>query len=264
MATIGIGDAELYYEAHGDGPPLMLVSGLNGVASFWVKQVSVLAKDFRVVVHDHRGTGQSTHSRIAYSVDQMAADVLRLMDKLGIDSAHVAGHSTGGAIGQILAADHPARVRSLVLSATWAGPDPYFRRLFESRKAILEAMGVEAYLRASVLSLATPRWISENDALIAEQQRQQLAAAAPVEVQGGRIDAILRFDRRARLGQIRCPTLVIVAADDTITPKFYSDELAGKIPGAKLVVLEYGGHFAPVIAPDAYNTAVAAFLRAHR
>jgi aminoacrylate hydrolase len=264
MASISTGDAELYYESHGDGPPLMLVSGLNGVASFWAKQVPVLARDFRVIVHDHRGTGQSTHSRIAYSVDQMAADVLTLMDKLGIESAHVAGHSTGGAIGQILAQYHPARVRSLVLSATWAGPDPYFRRLFESRKAILETMGVEAYLRASVLALTTPRWVSENDALIAEQQRQQLAAAAPVEVQSSRIDAILRFDRRARLGQIRCPTLVIVAADDVITPKFYSDELAGKIPGAKLVVLEYGGHFAPVISADAYNTAVAAFLRAHR
>jgi len=264
MPNISIGDADIYYESHGDGPPLMLVSGLNGVSSFWVNQVPALARDFRVVVHDHRGTGQSTHSRIAYSVDQMAADVLKLMDKLGIDSAHVAGHSTGGAIGQILAEDHPRRVRSLVLSATWAGPDPYFRRLFECRKAILQAMGVEAYLKASVLSLTTPKWISENDALIVEQQRQQVAAAAPVEVQASRIDAIIRFDRRARLGEIRCPTLVIVAADDTITPRFYSDELAGKIPGAKQVVLEYGGHFAPVVSTAAYNAAVGEFLRAHR
>ena len=264
MATISIGDAELYYESHGDGPPLMLVSGLNGVASFWAKQAPILAKDFRVIVHDHRGTGQSTHSRITYSVDQMAADVLKLMDTLGIDAAHVAGHSTGGAIGQILAEDHPARVRSLVLSATWAGPDPFFRRLFECRKAILESMGVEAYLRASVLSLTTPKWVSENDALITEQQRQQLAAAAPVEIQASRIEAIMRFDRRARLGEIRCPTMVIVAGDDTVTPRFYSDELAGKIPGAKLVVLESGGHFAPVIASAPYNAAVGEFLRAHR
>src|SRR5215510_15642231 len=134
----------------------------------------------------------------------MAADVLKLMDTLGIDSAHVAGHSTGGAIGQILAEDHPARVRSLVLSATWAGPDPYFRRLFECRKAILQTMGVAAYLRASVLSLTTPRWVSENDTLIDVQQREQVAAAAPVEVQASRIEAIMRFDRRSRLGQIRC------------------------------------------------------------
>ena len=264
MPKISIGDAELYYESHGEGPPLMLVSGLNGVSAFWAQQVPALARDFRVIVHDHRGTGQSTHSRIAYSVDQMAGDVLKLMDKLGIEAAHVAGHSTGGAIGQILAEDQPARVKSLVLSATWAGPDPYFRRLFESRKAILESMGVEAYLRASVLALTTPKWVSENDALIAEQQRAQVAAAAPVEIQASRIDAIIRFDRRARLGQIRCPTLVIVAADDLVTPKFYSDELAGKIPGAKQVVLEYGGHFAPVVSSAAYNAAVGDFLRAHR
>ncbi len=264
MPTLSIGDAKLYYESHGDGPPLMLVSGLNGVASFWVKQVPALAKDFRVIVHDHRGTGQSTHSRLRYSVEQMAGDVLKLMDALGIDAAHLAGHSTGGAIGQTIAQDHPTRVQSLVLSATWAGPDPYFRRLFESRKAVLERLGVDAYLRASILSLAPPKWVSENDAAIAAQQREQAAAAAPVEVQTSRIDAIVRFDRRARLGEIRCPTLVIVAADDMITPKFYADELAAKIPGAKLVVLESGGHFAPVIAPEPYNAAVGGFLRAHR
>src|SRR5438876_5099802 len=72
----------------------MLVPGLNGVGAFWARQVPDFARDFRVVVHDHRGTGQSTHSRIRYSVEQMAADVLRLMDRLGIASAHVAGHST--------------------------------------------------------------------------------------------------------------------------------------------------------------------------
>ena len=264
MPTLSIGDADLYYESHGDGPPLLLVPGLNGVGSWWAQQIPAFARDFRVIVHDHRGTGQSTMSRIQYSVDQMAGDVLKLMDKLGIDAAHIAGHSTGGAIGQTLAQDHPTRVRSVVLSATWAGPDPYFRRLFETRKAMLQSLGVEAYLRASVLSLVPPKWISENDAAITEQHRQQAAAPAPVEITASRIDAIVRFNRRARLGEIRCPTLVIVAADDMITPKFYSDELATKIPGAKLVVLDYGGHFAPVIMPEPYNAAVGGFLRALR
>src|SRR5437870_13603117 len=86
----------------------------------------------------------------------MAADVLRLMDRLGIASAHVAGHSTGGAIGQVIAQDHPDRVQSLVLSATWPGPDPYFRRLFEARKQTLRASGMEAYLAGSALVLAPP------------------------------------------------------------------------------------------------------------
>ena len=83
----------------GDGPPLLLVPGLGGIGSFWMHQVAAFARDFRVVTHDHRGTGQSSRSRITYSVDQMADDVLRLMDVLKIDAAHCVGHSTGGAIG---------------------------------------------------------------------------------------------------------------------------------------------------------------------
>jgi aminoacrylate hydrolase len=264
MPTVSIGDADIYYEEAGKGPALMLVPGLSGLGSFWTQQVREFSRDFRVVIHDHRGTGQSTHSRIRYSVEQMAGDVLRLMDKLGIAAAHLVGHSTGGAIGQVIAQDHPERLQSLVLSATWAGRDPFFRRLFESRKEVLLNLGVEAYLRASVLFLAPPWWVSANDAAIAESHRQAIKAAAPVEVMASRIDAIVAFDRRPRLGEIRTPTLVIVAADDTITPRFYSDELAERIPGAKLVVLEGGGHFVPQIMPEPYNAAVGAFLRAQR
>ncbi len=261
MPKVSIGDAELYYEEHGRGPALMLVPGLNGAGSFWARQVPDFARDFRVVVHDHRGTGQSTHSRIRYSVEQMAADVLRLMDRLGIASAHLVGHSTGGAIGQVIAQDHPDRLQSLVLSATWPGPDPYFRRLFESRKQTLRTSGVEAYLAGSVLVLAPPWWVSANDAALVEQHRVAAAAAAPVEVTESRIDAIMAFDRRARMREIRVPTLVVVAADDMVTPLFYSRELADGVPGAKLVVLDGGGHFVPNIFPDQYNATVGGFLR---
>lgn len=264
MPKISIGDADLYYEAHGAGEPLLLVTGLSGVASFWARQVPDFSRDFRVVLHDHRGTGQSTHSRIRYSVEQMADDVCRLMDALRIDSAHFVGHSTGGAIGQVLAQDRPQRLRSLVLSASWPGPDPYFRRLFETRKEILLEIGVEAALRSSALALAPPWWISANDAAIAAEHRRQAAAAPPIDVAVSRIDAIMAFDRRKQLGEIRVPTLVVVAADDMVTPRFYSDEIAAGVPGARLVVLEGGGHFVPQIFPEPYNGAVGGFLRARR
>jgi aminoacrylate hydrolase len=264
MPKVSIPDAELYYEETGQGDPLLLVPGLGGVGAFWAPQVPDFARDFRVITHDHRGAGQSTHARIRYSVEQMAEDVVRLMDKLGLDSAHYVGHSTGGAMGQVLAIEHPTRIRSLVLSATWAGPDPFFRRLFEARRETLMTSGVEAYLRASILMLAPPAWVSANDAKLAEQHELAAAASAPVDVMASRIDAIVRHDRRSQLGQIRVPTLVIVAADDMVTPKFYSDELANRIPGAKYVVLEGGGHFTPTVAPGPYNAAVGGFLRAHR
>jgi aminoacrylate hydrolase len=242
----------------------MLVTGLGGTGAFWIKQMPYLSRDFRAITHDHRGAGQSTHSRITYSVEQMADDTLRLMDALHVDTAHFIGHSTGGAIGQVIALTRPQRLKSLVLSATWAGPDPYFRRVFESRKELLLACGVEAYHRASTLFLAPPWWISRNDAAVTQHIAQQVLASAPVEVIASRIDAIVRFDVRARLGEIRVPTLVIVAEDDMITPRFYAEELANGIPNAKLVVLDAGGHRAPDILADRFNTEVGDFLRAQR
>src|SRR5690242_2039046 len=264
MPTVSIGDADIYYEEKGNGPPLMLVPGLAGSGGFFLSQVPEFSRHFRTIVHDHRGAGRSTHSRITYSVAQMADDTLRLMDALGIDSAHLVGHSTGGAIGQVIALDHPERLRSLVLSATWAGPDPYFRRMFESRKQTLLDSGIEAYLRASSLMQSTPKWVSENDDFLTELHRVTAASTAPIDVIASRIDAILDHDCRSRLPQITVPTLVIVARDDMITPAFYSEELASAIPGAKLIMLDGGGHFAPVIHSAPYNAAVGAFLRAVR
>ena len=106
--------------------------------------------------------------------------------------------------------------------------------------------------------------MSENDEFITELHRVTGASYPPVEVVASRIDAILRHDRRRQLLQIRLPTLVIVARDDTITPSFYSEELASAIPGAKLIVLDGGGHFSPAIHSGPYNAAVGAFLRAVR
>ncbi|HEX7785679.1 MAG TPA: alpha/beta fold hydrolase [Methylomirabilota bacterium] len=263
MPHVSIGEADIYYEEQGQGPALMLVPGLGGQGAFWAPQVPDFARDFRVIVHDHRGAGRSTHSRITYSVDQMAADTVALMDRLGIERAHYVGHSTGGAMGQTIAQEHPDRLLSLVLSATWAGPDAYFRRCFATRKELLLHRGFESYWRASVVMLRPPQWISANDAALEEELARLLASAPPAEVLASRIDAIVRFDRRARLGEIRCPTLVVVAADDALTPPFYSEELAARIPGAKLAVLPTGGHFVPILQPEEYNAAVGGFLRAH-
>lgn len=261
MPKIDIGDAEIHYESRGDGPPLMLVPGLGGGGAFWSKQVEAFSADFRVVIHDHRGAGQSTHSLIEYSVDQMASDTLKLMDGLGLDSAHYVGHSTGGAIGQTIAQDHPERLRSLVLSATWAGPDAYFRRCFEMRKEILRDLGLESYSRASMLVLMPPWWIAENDDRVAEQSRGLAANDPPVEVMLSRIDAIMAYDRRAGLGRIGVPTLVICARDDAVTPLHLSDEIARTIPAARQMVLDRGGHFVPIVSPAEYNRPVLDFLK---
>ena len=262
MPKVSIGDAEIYYEETGSGPPLLLVPGLNGNGSFWAKQVPVFARRFRVVVHDHRGCGQSTFSRIKYSVEQMAADAVKLMDALGIARAHFVGHSTGGAIGQVIASDQPGRIASLVLSATWPGPDAFFLRAFATRRAILETLGPGPYARASANFLWPAWWIANHDAELDEIERQAVASPQPVEIALSRIDAICAFDRRVRMKDIKAPTLVIVADDDIVTPPHLSEELASGIAASRLKLLAKGGHFVPIVDPETYNGALTAFLRA--
>src|SRR6516225_1566855 len=128
-------DLTLYADCVAFGKPVLARSG--GVVSFWEDQVATFAKRFEVVTFDHRGFGQSDPSRIGYTVERMAVDVIGLMDALGIKRGHVVGHSTGGAIAQTMAIEYPSRLASVVLSATWSKTDAYFRRLFGLRKEVL-------------------------------------------------------------------------------------------------------------------------------
>lgn len=260
MPKISAGDAEIYYEEHGEGEPLLLVSGLGGTAAYWKPNLPALAQRYRVIVHDHRGAGQSTHSKIRYSVDQMADDTVRLMDRLKIESAHLVGHSTGGAIGQTLAARSPERLKRMVLFATWTRADAYFRRLFELRRAVLTKIGPEQYTRAGTLFLYPDWYIVANEQMLAGREALTVKAFAPVEVVASRIDAIVAFDRTADLARIRTPTLVLCAKDDLVTPAYFSEELARKIAGAQLVVLPKGGHCASETVPEQFNGAVLGFL----
>jgi len=148
----------LAYEEAGTGPPLLLVSGLGGLASFWRGFAQACSARFRVVTYDHRGVGRSSPLAGATSIADMAADLLALLDHLGIAATSLVGHSTGGAIAQHLAIHHPGRLSRLVLSATFARPCPYFQRLFEGRLEILDRLGLEAYRRHAALLLNAPAW----------------------------------------------------------------------------------------------------------
>ena len=262
MPKADLGDVEIHYESHGRGDPVLLVPGLSGVGNYWYPNIPAFSARHRVVIHDHRGTGQSTRSRIRYSVDQMADDLLRLMDHLKIERAHLVGHSTGGAIGQTLAVKRPERLAKLVLFATWTRADPFFRRVFEVRRTLLTAGGAEAYVRSAAFFLYPDWWINQNISLLEEREKVAIPAFPPVEIAASRIDAILEFDRTADLPRFTTPTLVICARDDFLTPPYFSKALAGAIPGARLKILERGGHCVSETAVEDFNRAVLEFLDA--
>jgi aminoacrylate hydrolase len=260
MPKANIGDAEIYYEEHGQGEPLFLVSGLGGAAAYWKPNLPALAARYRVVIHDHRGAGQSTHSKMRYSVEQMTDDLVKLMDHLKIERAHIVGHSTGGAIGQILAITRPERVKSLVLFATWTKADKFFRQLFAARRELLMKGGPASYVRAGTLFLYPPWFIKANEKMLDEREALAIASFPPPEVVASRIDAIVAFDRTAELSKIKTPTLVLCAKDDVITPAYFSEELARKIPGAKLVLMPQGGHCVSETVLEAFNATLLTFL----
>ncbi|HMK79817.1 MAG TPA: alpha/beta hydrolase [Xanthobacteraceae bacterium] len=253
-----IGD--IHYEEHGAGAPLMLVTGLSGLKSSWAAQVPRLAPQFRLITHDHRGSGQSVHSVIAYSVEQMARDALALMDGLSIGRADFVGHSTGGAIVQWIALNAPQRIRRAVLSSTWAAPDPYFVRSFAFRKRLLAEIGPEAYARSSSFTMYPPDWFSANEPAVLRAEELLLARFPAKEIVISRIDAICGFDVLARLPEITAPTLVTCAADDRVTPVYLSHAIAERIAGAKKTIFPWGGHASPTLNADQYAEMVRQFL----
>jgi aminoacrylate hydrolase len=260
MPQVAIADGEIHYEVAGQGHPLVLVSGLSGVARFWQPQLAAFAARYKVVTYDQRGTGASDHKQREFSLDQMTRELAALMDALEIDRAHVVGMSTGGAIGQTLAIEQPARVARLALCSTWTHCDPWFRRLFEARRRMYELCGPELHALFHPLFLYPPDYVNAHDAEITEEQRHAPTKSAPVAASIGRIDALLAFDRRAGLARITSPTLVVACDNDYITPSYHADALARAIPGARLAMLRGGGHSSSKTLPEDFNRTVLDFL----
>jgi aminoacrylate hydrolase len=260
MPRISIGDCQLYYERHGAGFPAVLITGLAGDAYYWRDQIPALSRSYEVIVHDHRGIGESDAAVCAPTVERMARDVCGLMDALRIPKAHIIGHSAGGAVAQVLAIEQPQRCASIVVAASWTKPDAYFRRLFALRKDILTRLGPSNYVQTNTLLLYPSAYIARNNEKLRQVEAQALAHFPPVEHVISRIDAILAFDRTADLGRIRTPSLVVAAQDDLVTPAYFAEDLARRIPGAEAKFFPHGGHYFTQVLPREFNQALLPFL----
>jgi aminoacrylate hydrolase len=264
MPEVPVAGGTIHYEEAGRGDPLVFVSGLNGVARYWQPQVPVFSRHYRVITYDQRGTGESDRLQREFSLDQMANELAALMDALDIARAHIVGLSTGGAIGQTLAVEQPQRVDRLVMCSTWTHCDPWFRRLFEARRLMYQTAGTDLHAMFHPLWLYPPDYVNAHDAELDDERRRSASTAPPAEIAIARIDALLRFDRRADLNRIKAPTLVIASDNDYITPSYYAESLAQTIPGAKLELVHGGGHSISKTRPELFNRVVMEFLAAQR
>jgi aminoacrylate hydrolase len=231
-ATIPIECGTLAYAAAGTGTPIVFIAGLGGYGSYWRPQVLAFSPDFQTVTFDHRGVGASTGQ-----------------------PPHLVGHSTGGAIAQVVAAGHPDRIASLVLGGTWARPDARFRRLFEFRARVLREMGPEAYEDLG-LTLTLPAGLPPGTS------SRQSARQTPAAVVLARIDALLAHDAGGRVRDIHALTLVTVD-DDVLVPRPLSEVVADEVAGSRLFAFPRGGHHFPQTRADAYNAMLRKFFRDH-
>ena len=234
------------YEWHGlnnpVGIPIALVAGMGGSRSYWKPQIEDFSKSFQVIAYDQRGTGGTSPIQVD-SIEQLAEDFIKLLDALNIEKVHFVGHSTGGAIGQVVAVKYPTRLASLVIYASVHKADHYRHRIWGLRKQILEKMGPEVYAQTTSLFFYPPEFTSthHDELLLVEARTAKFELSSP-EIMGSRIEAILKFDISADLVNIKTPTLVICAEDDLLTPAYFSKEIATLIPNAQLVLLPKGGH----------------------
>jgi 3-oxoadipate enol-lactonase len=259
--------ARLYYEVYGEGEPLLLIAGSCVNHLWYAKQIPVYAEEFQVIAFDNRGMGQSS---LPEGVDQtialLADDAAALLDALGVDSAHVYGHSMGGAIAQEMALRHPEKVRSLIL----AGASPGGSQAVPAQEAALAA-SVEGCITGDITTpgvlenLFSPDYLVEHRSSFIELVHHlapDYPAASP-EAIAAQLAAAATHDAYDRLPDIAAPTLVLHGTDDPLVPVANGRILAERIPGAQLVLLQGAKHLFIVEKQVETDSAVLGFLRAH-
>lgn len=263
-----INDMRVRYEVSGKGDPVLMINGLSAPHVSWALQAKALSPHFTVVTFDNRGVGETDlPPEPMYTTGQMADDAASLLRHLKIARAHVVGASMGGTIAMELALRHPRLVRSLVLACTWTAGDARFLHVIESWITLSARVPVEERYRSVLYPwLFTPEFFAKKDNV---EQAFQRAMAYPHQT---RPEAIARQGRgipqwngtrTKRLGAIRVPTLVLVGADDILTPPRFSRHVAKSIPRARLTVLP-GGHGFFLEHADVFNRTLLRFLKSVR
>lgn len=257
MAFIENQGARIYWDQHGEGEPVLLIMGLSYPSSLWHRTRPVLAKQYRTIALDNRGSGQSDAPEKPYSMSIMASDAAAVLDAAGVQSTHVFGMSMGGMIAQEFALQYPRRVRSLILGCTAAGGPTAVRAEAEVNKILMSRMDPEEAalaIRPYVYDAGTPLEKIEEDLAI---RRKWFPTG-----QGylGQLQAILSWEAYSRLDQITAPTLVIHGEGDRLVPPGNGKLIASRIPGARLVVIPHASHIFATDQTEASHRAVLGFL----
>jgi 3-oxoadipate enol-lactonase len=205
----------------------------------WDPQVPALAERYRVISYDTRGHGESPAPAGPYSIDDLVDDVLALLDRLGVERAHIAGLSLGGMTGMRLAAREPARVQRLAVLCTSAKPDP---QGFLDRAAAVRSGGTAPLAPAIVSRWLTPTYAAAHPDVVA--RLEAMIIGADDEGYASCCEAVARLDLREDLARITAPTLVVSGAEDAALPPEHQRRIAEGVAAAELVSVSPAAHLA--------------------
>ena len=262
------------YSIQGEGHPLILSHGYGAKKEIWKAQYE-LAKHFKLITYDIRGLGKSDRPDMPYTMEMLAEDVIGLMDYLDLDKAYIGGRSLGGMISQNVYFNNPKRVMKLILITTNAGmPDQegvellknnIINQLQEFKKNPEEAFFKQARLfyhhsfRKEMERVPNKKFYGAFSAknLIQEKLKnmprpQDLAHIA---------EAIKTHNTRAKLSQIKCPTLLIAGSHDRLTPKTSMELMHHEILDSRLEIIQRAGHYLTLSKAPKVNQIILNFLK---
>lgn len=247
----------------GSGTPLIMIMGLGAPGEKWRHNYELLSQWFQCIVPDNRGAGQSDKPEMeAYTTEDMSEDILGIMDALCIEKAHVMGVSMGGAIAQKVALKAPDRVKSLILTSTFASVSTAFENAItllcdlkeDTDPLILKQLNLWMTY-GQYTQMHHPEKIEKTITTDAAYQYPM-----PVYAYKAQARACLSHDTSHRLGELKMPVLVAAGGKDLFMNMEKTMELVKGIPHAEFYLSPEGGHVHQWEYPEVYDSTVLGFL----
>ena len=250
------------YQILGSGEPLVLVPGFASGAWSWKYQVPALAERFQVITFDPRGVAASENAGPAGTIQQIAADIARLLQHVGIGQANLLGTSFGGFVAQEFAITFPGLVSKLVLACTSYGGPGHVAPAPEVLMAFASTNGLNSRERIrQFLSMAfTKEFLQTSPEVVDDFCTLREENVVPEDVYMTQLMSAMQFDAAEQVGSITAPTLVISGDVDTVVPTENSINLAAAIPTSRVKMIQDGSHMFFVERSSEFNAAIMEFL----
>ena len=262
VPKVSVNGLHFFYEIEGDGEPVVLIPGFAAGRWIWFKQTADLSRNFRVIIFDPRGVSASDKPEGSQTIGLLAEDVAHLLQTIGIERAHIAGASFGGFVAQEFALKYPAMTRKLVLCCTSFGGTNHVAPEPETLAALASTKGLngEERMRANLLLAFTPEYVRSQVAEVDRVVHLRAENEVPEHIYMSQLQAAMSFNAEARVERIASPTLVLSGDADVIVPVQNSRNLAARIPGAQLRIIEGGSHTFFIEQAEEFNQIVTEFL----